>query len=748
MAAATAGLTAGLVCATSAVAQSSPPLLVTVKVDPTLQTPGPTPTGRVTLLFNGEPLLSVALTQGIAPIIASPAVAASLRLLSSQVSLSYSGDPNYDPAAGVWLTLPTDGIVSLAVVPRDRAAPAIAIVAPADGARYARGQPVVARYACTDPQGRNPVTLCRGPVDDGAPLDTSVVGSFGFEVRTSDALGNAATRQVTYSVADPAPAGGAAAPPTDQGPAPGAPSVDEAPEPGAAPPSAPEPGGEPAAAAAPDEPPPAPSLDAEPAPSAAPGDAPAAGSAPPQAADGSDRPRPAAYDPRSNPAQAVATMGAAFTLLQLGGGGGIALAGARRRRHGVPRRRSGASGDSSAPQSDFSYEGIDYERLGGQFAALAAGDRSRTWGWPGTRAVDAVGVALPTRVARGSPLAARALEDAAYLRAILGSVSLLPPIVGIALGVAAVHDTGGAALPPIAALTIAIAVVGVLDAAAGLGAVATFALGVLLLGGIDSYAAVRTLVALSAIWFAVPILAGAARPLRRLPTSGAGPTFDRGGDFVIGSLIGAWVVYEVVGALPGLAGLELAIADHATDAAAAVLLALFARMGLETLAAHLYPKRLAIAEPAELPEPGRLQRLNAIALRGALFVLFATIIVGPRWQLWVGTALFIAPQVLGLVEDRLPRWSALGRVLPRGLLELVLVLLVVTALGSLVLQSSDSSASALANAFVILAIPGFALSMLGVFGGEPAERTLSWPVRLGGIAVLALGILLVLGELF
>ena len=49
---------------------------------------------------------------------------------------------------------------------------------------------------------------------------------------------------------------------------------------------------------------------------------------------------------------------------------------------------------------------------------------------------------------------------------------------------------------------------------------------------------------------------------------------------------------------------------------------------------------------------------------------------------------------------------------------------------------------------MILAIPGFALSMLGVFGGEPAERTLSWPVRLGGIAVLALGILLVLGELF
>ncbi len=215
-----------------------------------------------------------------------------------------------------------------------------------------------------------------------------------------------------------------------------------------------------------------------------------------------------------------------------------------------------------------------------------------------------------------SPLTARALEDAAYLRAIFGSVSLLTLAIGLALGIAAVTDTAGEALPPIAALTIAIAVIGVLDAAAGLVAVGAFTIGVLLLGGVDSNADVRTLVGLSALWFAVPILAGAARPLRRLPAAGLGPTFDRGADFVIASLIGAWVVYEIVGALPGLAGLDLPIADHATAAAIAVLVALVARMGIEELAAHLYPKRLAVAEADELPEPGRLQQLGAVALRG------------------------------------------------------------------------------------------------------------------------------------
>ena len=134
--AAAAGLIATLGYTSPAPAQSARPLLATVTVDPTLEDPGPTPTGRVTLLLNGKPLFSVALTQGVAPILASPAVAASLRILSSQVTLRYSGDAYYDPAAGVTLTFP---LISIAVVPRDCAAPAITIATPADGARYTRG---------------------------------------------------------------------------------------------------------------------------------------------------------------------------------------------------------------------------------------------------------------------------------------------------------------------------------------------------------------------------------------------------------------------------------------------------------------------------------------------------------------------------------------------------------------------------------------------------------------------------------
>jgi hypothetical protein len=376
---------------------------------------------------------------------------------------------------------------------------------------------------------------------------------------------------------------------------------------------------------------------------------------------------------------------------------------------------------------------------------VAAGDLSRTWGWPGTPATDRLSRALPARLAARSPLVARVVADGTYLRAILGSASVLVLVAGPVLGFAAIQDTGGDALPPAATLTIAIAVLGVLDAAAGLLAVVIFFGGVLLLGGVDSSADVRTLIGLSTLWFVVPVLAGAARPLRRPPTRGLAETWDRAADFVIASLIGAWTVKNIIEALPGLAGLQLPIAAYADTAAYAVLGALVVRMTAETVTSHLYPQRLTVAEARELPEPSALQRLGACLVRATIFVYFAILVVGPSWQLWVGTALFAIPQILSIHEDRLPRMPALSRALPKGLVELVLMLFVVTVLGALLVDGYGDSRNLLANSFVILSIPGFVLSLAGLVGRDCDEHELDWPRRLGGVAVLACGILLSLG---
>jgi hypothetical protein len=735
-------------------AAAAPPLQATVTVVAPSGAPGPRPTGGVTVSVDGRRLLSVPLVRGIAPLTSiTPRLSVALDVLGHRVTISYSGDSNYEASTGISVTLPTRRLLTIVARPKDTAAPAIEILAPRDGARYAVGEAVVAAYSCRDPGDRSAVSACDGSVASGGTVDTASAGTFSFVVTSADALGNAASKTVTYEVGPGAggPAGSAPAVPSG-GSANGGSSIPPAPPP------------PPAAVAAPVVPVPVPvPPDAAPLPAAValapvPPIAPAL-PAPRRHASGS-RPRSgvrvqtapapppvtsashgvarsveqllAPYDPRADPARTLAILVAAFTLLQVGVGAA-----------GVVRTRP-----RSKPKPEFGYDRLHVTFLGAGLGAVAIGDRSRTWSWPGTQRLDALSAALPARLARRSPLLARVVADGTYLRAILGSASLLGLVAGVALGVAAVGDTGGEALPPAVTLTIAIAVLGVLDAAAGFAAVLIFTLGVVALGGVQSSADLRVVLSLAVLWFVVPVLVGAVRPLRRAPTRSLGQSWDRAADVVIASLVGAWTVYQILRALPGLAGMELPIAGHAGTAASCVLAALVVRLAAETIAAHLYPRRLDIAEPVEVPRPGKAQLLAASALRTAIFVFFGYIVAGTSWQLWLGAALFVVPQILGVYKDRLPNSPALFRARPRGLVRIVLLLFVATAIAALLLHTmNEHSKTFLADSFVILALPGFLLALMSVFGRNGQRAPIGWGRRIAGIAILAAGIALVLARL-
>jgi hypothetical protein len=77
--------------------------------------------------------------------------------------------------------------------------PSIAIASPADGASYTQGQTVAAAYACSEPTVTT-VTSCAGSVANGAPIDTSMPGSYTFIVSAQDADGGSATKTAKYSV--------------------------------------------------------------------------------------------------------------------------------------------------------------------------------------------------------------------------------------------------------------------------------------------------------------------------------------------------------------------------------------------------------------------------------------------------------------------------------------------------------------------------------------------------------------------
>ena len=715
----------------------------------------PRPTGDIIVSINKQPLLTLPLIPAADPLTATtPLANAALAVLGNHVRIGYSGDNNYEASDGVVLTVPTrKSVITLVPRPRDSAAPTIDITAPADGAQYTQGEPVTARFACADPGERSLVTGCDGTVASGRPLDTTSAGTFTFTVTSRDGLGNVGSKSVTYSVQKAAPPDAPAPNASSGGSAPVAPSPPPPPTPpgvaqvapvvipdvlGAVEPAAPE-----DSAAAEER---AASRGAESSRAESSSAQASQPAAPPPAATRNIREAFAPYDPRSEPEKTFGILAASFTLLTLAAasGGGLARGG------GVTRSSSGGAAKSERPRFSglSSYQGVEIRHLAAGFGAVALGDRSRTWKWPATQRIDAYAAALPAVTARHSPLLARVLADSTYLRAIFGSASLLMPLAGLALGIAAVNDTSGDAIPPALALTAAITVLGVIDAAAGFVAMTTFLLGVLAFGGLTDGDDVRLMLGLGALWAVVPVLAGATRPLRRAPVRGLVGVWERGADFLVVSLIGAWAVQRIVLALPGLAGVELPIAVHADTIALLVLGALVLRVGLETLASHLYPLRLDSTAAADLPSPGKLVLIGSGLGRTAIYAFLAYVLIGDVWQLWVSSALFALTQIIWVFPERFPNYPRLYRMLPKGLTQLTVFLFAYTIAWLLMLRWLDAdSEEFFANVFVGYGLLGLLLPMPLLFGRSGEPRSIGWGKRFVGLAVLVIAVLQVRGYL-
>ena len=147
-------------------------------------------------------------------------------------------------------------------------------------------------------------------------------------------------------------------------------------------------------------------------------------------------------------------------------------------------------------------------------------------------------------------------------------------------------------------------------------------------------------------------------------------------DLAIASLIGAWAIQKMIMALPALAGVPLSITSHATEVALIVLGACALRIAFETVAVRWYPHRLAEVQSASLPQPIPAQRIASAGVRTALLLFVASAFLALHWQLWVGGLLFLLPLLVSVFEGRFPNSARLYRLLPRGMVKLVIMLAV------------------------------------------------------------------------
>jgi hypothetical protein len=458
------------------------------------------------------------------------------------------------------------------------------------------------------------------------------------------------------------------------------------------------------------------------------------------------------YDPLDNPEDTQSTQVAAFALI-------AALAAGKTASN---NKNSGSSSDQSADSADENSRD-DYEESDDSedLASVATGglalikrkdgwgDRSKTWRIKRTDSVDLGWKRFAESISSFSPLAARTFGDGSYLRAMVGSLSTLLYPVALGLGIYALIDSNRQALPPATWVVIAIALLGTIDAAAGLLASATFVIGVAVSGNIFSREEVLTVAGLSIIFFAPALLASAIRPIRRL-ISGADDRWERITDYALVGLLSFWSLEKIVGALNGLSGLKLPISADARQIALIVATAITLRVIMEDLATYAYPVRLEKVSP-DYKDPSTFQQVISLEFKTFLFVTLAIPFVGFNIQLALGTFFFLLPSILGLtVGDKYPKLPVIGRILPKGALKIVAMVFIGSIFANWVEGLFEKPEDFIPWSFALLAIPGLFLKFAGDLSQKPKNdwrrtdfgRTV---YRVGGIAIYILIVQMVRG---
>jgi hypothetical protein len=356
-------------------------------------------------------------------------------------------------------------------------------------------------------------------------------------------------------------------------------------------------------------------------------------------------------------------------------------------------------------------------------------------------------------VAKFSPLLSRTLNDAAPVRAFTGGFSLLLPLAALLLGIFAAVSVGGRAEPAILALMIPLLVIGVFDAFAGLIGALAFAVSVALAGGIVNASSVRTLIGVGLIMVGPGLIAGSFRDIRRRWKKGPDASWERLTDLFVVPLIGAWITIAIVSALPDLGALDFPIVDQARLLGLVALIALVAKVLLEQAAARKVPARMVALSPTNVQGPGVTQQVSSALVRTGVFLFISAAFVGNVWQLWVAALLFILPPLLSMLAHRFKNFPALWQVIPEGVPLFVVLLafgLIVTAILSNLLGDVPDFAQ---SSFLWMAVPGFALALIGLFAREPKEGDARWynrpsmtmVYRIGGVVMLIIAIVLASG---
>jgi hypothetical protein len=243
-----------------------------------------------------------------------------------------------------------------------------------------------------------------------------------------------------------------------------------------------------------------------------------------------------------------------------------------------------------------------------------------------------------------------------------------------------------------------------------------------------------------------PALIGVAfRAIRKQAETSFAYFWDRLADVAVLTFFISWSVSAMVATLPALAGRTLVVANYTAEFSLFLAIAIGVRILLEELAARGFSKRLDTINPTEVPETSQLQKVISTALRLFIFIFVTAAFMGNVWQVWVGSFIFILPNILSWFSDRFPNSPLLWKILPQGVPGLALTLIVSSFSAGVIGGWLEGNPEYPQYLFMLLPIPVFLIGLLGMFGREGKDGEdrpimapkLRWVYRIGGVVMLA-----------
>ena len=448
------------------------------------------------------------------------------------------------------------------------------------------------------------------------------------------------------------------------------------------------------------------------------------------------------YIPASEPEKTVDSQVAAFAVLSVVAAGGAAAS-------SLVGRTSRNS--SSAKEEEEKEE----ERESGDVASADAGklkfyqdsdkwgDQSNLWKLAFVPSLERKLITWNLDVSKIWPLGSRILLDGAYLRAMFSSLALLPALGGLVIGLMMLIQRDFQAMPAAFSLIAVALFFSTLDALAGLTIAGVVLLGVLFSGNATTLDEFMTVLGLAGILLTPGLVASAIRPLRRKVIDFESG-WERATDYLLGVLIGGWAVEKIVGALNGLAGVQLPITADSERLGLLTSIFILIRLLLEDLATYSFPARLA-GQEAKPKDPFSIQPWISLFFKTTLFFLVSYQFLGLTTQLILGTILFLTPNFLKLNSRNanLKKFVILNFILPKGAPKIVIMVFVGAFFASWMQGLFSSPESFILWSFVVLAIPGVFFGVLGLFSDTPERdwkesKIGSVTYRVGGVVIASL----------